>query len=353
MKTASNNDEPRDRYGETIDCARSFFRDIKESHDKSSAKAISFSDAKNTWVYFGLWVLHPTRNLIAEKSTFAEQGGHYGGFTRINMGDSSLGDFSKKSSQTYKEGVSIRHRDTVLAQMDFNPTPNHFEAKTEIAPRVNFIEIKQNNQFRLCVTESNPVRQRGWGGYVDPVYKITNKQRELFLKTWEGLPRELATITKSNHSPSKYYTQGYYERILKAEKEREAEQIKRVLAGEPILEEWEPSPTKKSLYLMKDERTLAYKIGVSNSPLFREKTLASEKPSIKLVGAWADLSKFEKAWHIYFRRERIRGEWFSLTRAQVAFFALKCNKGQAPPVQGLAPRNTTQKAPFQPLALEP
>lgn len=334
MKTATNNNKKQDRHGELIDCARSFFRDIKERCDKSSVKAISFSDQKNKWVYFGIWALHPTRNLIAEKSTFSEQGGHYGGFTRINMEGSRLGDFSKKSSQTYKEGVSIRHRDTVLAQMDFSPVPNPLEAKTEIDPRVNFLEIKQNDQFRLCVTESNPVPQLGWGSYVDPVYQITNKQRELFLKTWEGLPRELTTIMKSNHSPSKYYTPGYYERISKAEKEREAEQMRRVLAGEQLLEEWEPLPTKKSLYLMKDERTLAYKIGVSNNPLFREKTLASERPSIKLVGAWADLSQFEKLWHRYFRRERIRGEWFSLTRAQVAFFALKCNKGQGPHTGG-------------------
>src|SRR5205823_2962088 len=39
------------------------------------------------------------------------------------------------------------------------------------------------------------------------------------------------------------------------------------------------------VYLMYDTKTFCYKIGISNEPEWREKTLQSEKPSIKRVAA--------------------------------------------------------------------
>lgn len=76
----------------------------------------------------------------------------------------------------------------------------------------------------------------------------------------------------------------------------------------------------KSLYLMKDSTTGLYKIGVSNQPKFREKTLQSEKPTISMIGQWEKMGKYEKKIHTYFAKHRIRGEWFELARAQVAYF---------------------------------
>lgn len=72
------------------------------------------------------------------------------------------------------------------------------------------------------------------------------------------------------------------------------------------------------VYLMKDLANGFYKIGISNNPEYRERTLQSEKPTIETV-----ISKkfpvrkiaesFEKSLHAAYANKRIRGEWFNLT----------------------------------------
>lgn len=76
------------------------------------------------------------------------------------------------------------------------------------------------------------------------------------------------------------------------------------------------------VYLMKDCINNYYKIGISNNPTYREKTLQSEKPTIELVIAKKFPSRqiaesFEKALHKSFEQQRIRGEWFNLTQQAV------------------------------------
>jgi hypothetical protein len=76
------------------------------------------------------------------------------------------------------------------------------------------------------------------------------------------------------------------------------------------------------VYLMLDTSNGYYKIGISNNPVYREKTLQSEKPTIEVV-----ISKkfpirkiaesFEKSLHITYAEKRIRGEWFILDEIDV------------------------------------
>jgi hypothetical protein len=79
------------------------------------------------------------------------------------------------------------------------------------------------------------------------------------------------------------------------------------------------TPKPKWLYVMKCESTGFYKIGVSVDPSLRERTLQSEKPTVKLVAKWNDAQEWESHWHEYFKQCRMRGEWFKLTKCQVAF----------------------------------
>lgn len=70
-------------------------------------------------------------------------------------------------------------------------------------------------------------------------------------------------------------------------------------------------------YLMKDTSNGYYKIGMSNNPTYRERTLQSEKPTIELVHSrkFCDRKKarnHEKELHEKFKSKRIRGEWFDL-----------------------------------------
>jgi hypothetical protein len=71
------------------------------------------------------------------------------------------------------------------------------------------------------------------------------------------------------------------------------------------------------VYLMHDLKTNFYKIGISNSPSYREKTLQSEKPTIILMRCKRFPKRkiaeiLEKTLHSTYSNKRIRGEWFSL-----------------------------------------
>ena len=77
------------------------------------------------------------------------------------------------------------------------------------------------------------------------------------------------------------------------------------------------------VYLMKDTSNGYHKIGISNTPEYRERTLQSEKPTIEMLA----YKKFptrkiaeaiESALHTAYSQQRLRGEWFNLTDADVA-----------------------------------
>lgn len=76
------------------------------------------------------------------------------------------------------------------------------------------------------------------------------------------------------------------------------------------------------LYLMKDVANGYHKIGISNNPSYREKTLQSEKPTIELITSkgFSDrkiASSFESALHKSYENKRLRGEWFELTEREI------------------------------------
>ncbi len=78
------------------------------------------------------------------------------------------------------------------------------------------------------------------------------------------------------------------------------------------------------VYLMVDTTNKFYKIGISNDPKYRERTLQSDKPTIELICAKAFPSRvlaeaIESALHKAFRKKRIRGEWFKLSDEDVRY----------------------------------
>ena len=76
------------------------------------------------------------------------------------------------------------------------------------------------------------------------------------------------------------------------------------------------------VYLMTDTINHYHKIGISNKPSWREKTLQSEKPTIELLASKKFINRkiaasFEKALHETYTQKRIRGEWFTLDLNEV------------------------------------
>jgi hypothetical protein len=77
------------------------------------------------------------------------------------------------------------------------------------------------------------------------------------------------------------------------------------------------------VYLMKDNNTGCHKIGISNNPEYRERTLQSEKPSIEMLACKRFPTRkiaeaIESALHTAFSNQRVRGEWFDLKECDVA-----------------------------------
>lgn len=76
------------------------------------------------------------------------------------------------------------------------------------------------------------------------------------------------------------------------------------------------------VYLMLDTKNHFHKIGISNNPTYREKTLQGDKPSIIKLAAKKYPSRkiaaaIESALHNAFSEKRVRGEWFNLNDEEV------------------------------------
>ena len=77
--------------------------------------------------------------------------------------------------------------------------------------------------------------------------------------------------------------------------------------------------SKTKVYVMIDKNTGFYKIGRSKTPLKRERTLQSEKPTIEMLFNYDAINKDEKELHDIFKGKRIRGEWFDLSGSDLSF----------------------------------
>jgi hypothetical protein len=76
-------------------------------------------------------------------------------------------------------------------------------------------------------------------------------------------------------------------------------------------------PKSQKTYILKDDNTSLYKIGKSVNPKHRERTLQSEKPTIKMVKTWD--KDIEAELHKKYESQRVRGEWFNLTEIQIRY----------------------------------
>ena len=77
------------------------------------------------------------------------------------------------------------------------------------------------------------------------------------------------------------------------------------------------------VYLMYDTNTGYYKIGMSNNPTYREGTLQSEKPTIKMLACHKYPSRkfaaaIEAALHNVYKDFHVRGEWYKLSKEDVS-----------------------------------
>jgi len=69
---------------------------------------------------------------------------------------------------------------------------------------------------------------------------------------------------------------------------------------------------REFVYLMINTDTSLIKIGTSQNPTYRERTLHSQEPVVHLIAKWNCSKELEKSLHEKYKHKRIRGEWFRL-----------------------------------------
>ncbi len=72
------------------------------------------------------------------------------------------------------------------------------------------------------------------------------------------------------------------------------------------------SPEQNKIYLMLNPDTNRIKIGHSKKTSYREGTLQSKEPNIKLICSWIAPKNVETELHKKYESKRKRGEWFNL-----------------------------------------
>lgn len=172
--------------------------------------------------------------------------------------------------------------------------------------------------------------EKGFGDYYETLIPIKLKEIEIFsnynLINW--------SINFKNHKiiggdkwKSKQHREGIDDDKLKfqtAIKMFASEFIKVINNEIPKYNEYFENEVNELcyVYLMHDTVNNFYKIGISNSPEYRERTLQSEKPSIIMV-CYKSFPKrkiaeaLEKVLHEVYSSKRVRGEWFSLNEEDI------------------------------------
>lgn len=137
---------------------------------------------------------------------------------------------------------------------------------------------------------------------------------------WYLTQDEIEEIIKSCNKTLEYYKNNKYtyEDILKLNVEAYEYEYNKIkyIKKEKI---------KTYVYIMIDHNTKYYKIGRSDSPLKREKTLQSEKPTIELIYKFKCEYGIEKELHNKFNNKKIRGEWFNLDDNDIDFIKVNYN----------------------------
>ncbi|HBD25354.1 GIY-YIG nuclease family protein [Flavobacterium sp.] len=209
----------------------------------------------------------------------------------------------------------------------------HFDPK-QIKPKQSdkvFFLFENGEQIQFELTE-NPISSKNLLNEKILEYKglITKRELELFakfnFKKWKiSLVSDKREILGGEIGGDDFYpTKNNLQIVIKKFALEYILLVKETIPNYEPTELKQTKPEKETIsdfcfvYLMHDTSNGYYKIGISNSPEYRERTLQSEKPTIEMIAS----KKFpirkiaesiEKALHSTYSEKRLRGEWFELS----------------------------------------
>lgn len=195
------------------------------------------------------------------------------------------------------------------------------EFKLGIGTKISFLFSNEKIiTFELINKPYKFSSSNDWGNIYECKVPITLNELDFFenydLVKWqiEYIDNEIKVTEEIDSDDTKFTTRKLtkeYREIVKSE----------ALDYQPLYEReiisTRETNDKCHVYLMIDHTNNYYKIGISNKPEFREKTLQSEKPTIELIinkrfPNRKIANSFEQALHQAYSEKRIRGEWFAL-----------------------------------------
>jgi hypothetical protein len=220
-----------------------------------------------------------------------------------------------KNNRLFFSFNNIENRDFILFKSAIK------EFKLAIGTKVSFLFSNEDIiKFEIINKPYKYSNSYDWGNIYECKVPITITELNLFenydLIKWqiEYADNEIKVIESIESEDTKFIIRKFtkeYKEIVKYE----------ALDYQPLNEReilsTSETDDKCHVYLMIDHTNNYYKIGISNKPKYREKTLQSEKPTIELIinkrfPNRKIANSFEQALHQAYSEKRIRGEWFSL-----------------------------------------
>ncbi len=259
--------------------------------------------------------------------------------------NSTIIKWEKVSSKfQISEGIKTKSDDLITDFLfSFNYIDNydqivfHFDPK-QIKPKQFdkvFFLFENGEQIQFELTE-NPVSSKNRLNEKILEYKglITKKELEIFANTnfkkWKiSLVSDKREILGGEIGGDDFYpNKNNIQIVIKKFASKYINLVKETIPNYKPIELKQAKPEKDNMidfcfvYLMHDTSNGYYKIGISNRPEYRERTLQSEKPTIEMIAS----KKFpvrkiaesiEKALHKTYSEKRLRGEWFKLNSNDV------------------------------------
>ena len=187
--------------------------------------------------------------------------------------------------------------------------------------------------------DSHYIENYRYGRRGDQCFILNKEAIKIIQSGFKDLPKKMLSIDYNNEKELEEvinYNVEQGKNLLRLQEEREKQKEKEEEEVEVEVEEeswYEEVESEEYLYLMKNNLNGQYKIGRSNNPSYRERTLQSQEPDVNLVAKFKGLAYLEREWHDYFNSERVRGEWFKLNSTQLNFMISKCKSSKAPPTR--------------------
>jgi len=280
----------------------------------------------------------------------------------INTPDIKIDDFTGKkiikwkqvgSNDGYTEGITSKSTDNKIS---FTFSFNNIDEKDFIVFQFYSKEImlsKDDSVSFLFADNSiinfiiNGSSYKASHPYIEKLFEnkvqitddeLRHFETQQFLKWKIILRKQNREIIGGNEGSYQYESYNNLATVIKKFAKEYCELVRTEIANyKPLLERGTlisltdiPIIEECYVYLMHDTNNHYHKIGISNKPEWREKTLQSEKPTIELIASKKFINRkiasgFEKALHNTYSNKRIRGEWFQLDLKEIEEIKITLN----------------------------